>query len=993
GGEVTLDDDDYFGDPVVEAARLCASCTAGQILSSHIVVLMAGRRNPHESTMIGPLSLKGLPEPTVTVEILWTPIVVTTAGIGALPALLDERGSFPFAGRQSEVMVLSDAYAEVATGATRLVMLVGEPGIGKTRLTSQFAREVLDLGGLVLAGRSDELVSAPYQPFVEALRWRIEQSGGIDGLGSMAGQLVRLVPELARTAPTLDAPTSASPDEERMVLFAAVREWLASSAEDQPVLLVLDDIHWADMATLLLLRHVVLNDPVAGLLVVATYRDTDVDRTHPLMGMLADFYRRGEVERLALNGLDRLEVTELMALTAEHHLEDSALALAETLTDDTGGNPFFVTEVLRHLTESGAMIEGGSRWVDRAGDPYLPEGIRYVVGRRVSVLPDETQRLLSSASVIGPRFDLELLAALGDASADEVLDALEPAVAAHLIVETGAGSFQFAHALVRETLHLELSTTRRGRLHLLVAQALESAHDPDSVMVELAYHWGETGLSQFDDVAFARARRAAELANDRLAPDEAARWYRIARERLDGRDPAVDAVLLCQLGLAESLSGQSGWQETLLAAARAAIASGDLETAIEALGGSPHGFRSGPIRDPNPEKVALLRTALARPEITHRQRARATLALAKEMLTTRDLDQRRALHIEAMALVNEIPDSLEWIRAMSGADSSIPSSALDRPFLEQVNSRATEARELARERSDPEMEYHSLSWLGWTRLHLGRADFAQIVDDMRALFPAFPSPMLRLNTIHFEYHLAIRRGHIRDARSLLDDYTNTARVIGEDITRMAGLAKIGTIREVAGLGRILDTLASGPVMEAENGGPGPATGLWCLALAESGQIAAAAELLVRVGRHQFLDMPDDGSLPVAQASWAEAAALVGDLRACRAFFERLLPWHDLPPVVGFWYGGSTARYLALLSSAMGRHGEADDWFAEAIGETTRTGSPPWTARAQIDWGERLFARGEVQSAKRLANEALDQIGTLELTVSRNRATELLAACD
>ncbi|HYN32874.1 MAG TPA: adenylate/guanylate cyclase domain-containing protein, partial [Ilumatobacteraceae bacterium] len=116
GGEVTLDDDDYFGDPVVEAARLCASCTAGQILSSHIVVLMAGRRNPHESTMIGPLSLKGLPEPTVTVEILWTPIVVTTAGIGGLPALLDERGSFPCAGRQSEGMVLSDAYAQVATG-------------------------------------------------------------------------------------------------------------------------------------------------------------------------------------------------------------------------------------------------------------------------------------------------------------------------------------------------------------------------------------------------------------------------------------------------------------------------------------------------------------------------------------------------------------------------------------------------------------------------------------------------------------------------------------------------------------------------------------------------------------------------------------------------------------------------------------------------------------------------------------------------------------
>jgi class 3 adenylate cyclase len=408
-GEVTREGDDYFGDPVIEAARLCARCDGGQVLATDLVRLNAGRRNPHASNPLGPLELKGLPDPVEVVELIWEPQERQSTEHSSLPGLLTESGRFPFAGRQKEAEALLGAYSSVATGATRLVLVAGEPGIGKTRLTSELAQQVLDAGALVLAGRSDELVGVPYQPFMDALRWQMAQPGGVEDLGPRAGELVRLVPELFSILPDLAPPIVSSPEAERLALFEAVREWLGALSAHQPVLLVLDDLHWADMGTLLLLRHVIANDPVPGLLVVATYRDTDLDRTHPLSNVLAEFHRRGDVERIVLSGLEEAEVTELMEKTAGHELDEVAINLAMTVQVDTGGNPFFVGEVLRHLAESGAITQEDGRWVAaRDGDPYLPEGIRQVVGRRLSVLPEETQKLLSSASVIGTRFDLDL---------------------------------------------------------------------------------------------------------------------------------------------------------------------------------------------------------------------------------------------------------------------------------------------------------------------------------------------------------------------------------------------------------------------------------------------------------------------------------------------------------------------------------------------------------------------------------------------------------
>ena len=560
GGEVTREDDDYFGDPVIEAARLCAAVRRRPDPRHRAGATDGGST---ESPPAPSTRRSGAQRPPATGGVDRGPLGARGANDAeaGLPMLLEEEGRFPFAGREEEAGQLLGAWGSVMTGGTRLVLIAGEPGIGKTRLTSEVSAQVAASGATVLAGRCDELVGVPYQPFAEALRWQLALPGGVDRLGSSPGELVRLVPELARIVPDLAPPVDVTPDAERLVLFQSVHSWLGTCTRDHPVLLVLDDLHWADMGTLLLLRHVVANSPVAGLLVVGTYRDTDLDRTHPLSTMLSDFHRRGDVERIALAGLDDREVSDLMSRTAGHELDESGRALARALHHDTGGNPFFVGEVLRHLAERGSITQEAGRWVAGRLDDgeRLPEGIRQVVGRRLSILPEDTQRILSSASVVGARFDLDLLSAVTDVRPDDLLDAIEPAIDAHLVLETGVGRYQFAHALVRSTLHAELSTTRRARLHLAVAEALEKLHgaDLDPVMSDLAYHWGEVGTATVDNVALHYARRAAELAMDRAAPDEAARWFRVARERLDGTDPAMDAELLCQQGTAEAWRARS----------------------------------------------------------------------------------------------------------------------------------------------------------------------------------------------------------------------------------------------------------------------------------------------------------------------------------------------------------------------------------------------------------------------------------------------------
>ena len=286
--------------------------------------------------------------------------------------------------------------------------------------------------------------------------------------------LLALVPGLSDVVPDLAAPTRADPDTERYALFDAVVALLEMASTEAPVVLVLDDLHWAAKPTLLLLRHVLRFGDHARVQIVGTYRSTDLDRSHPLAAMLADLHRDGTANRISLSGLDEDDVS---AYVAEAGYDDEELGHA--LAAVTGGNPFFLIEALRHVDESGGVWDPGT----------LPQGVREAVSRRLSRLPIETNKALAAAAVVGSRFALDLVERV---FGDDLVDAFDEAAKAGIVIEESGGRYRFNHAIVRQSLLAELPSMRRMRLHQRIATTLEDQPGADDeLLAELAHHYFE----------------------------------------------------------------------------------------------------------------------------------------------------------------------------------------------------------------------------------------------------------------------------------------------------------------------------------------------------------------------------------------------------------------------------------------------------------------------------------------------------------------------
>ena len=477
------EDGDYFGEPVIEAARLCATCASGQVLAANVVRLMAGRRSRHTCHSLGELHLKGLVDPVETVEVLWQPLPETGAPTAIpLPSRLGRRPTAGVVGRESEMEAINEAVKRVAADEGRQVLLIsGEAGMGKTTLAAEAARSAFAIGACVLFGHCEEDLATPYQLFSEALGHYVTHAveerliAHVDAYGS---ELSRLVPALASRVPNLPVSKTTDADTERYLLFAAVVGLLASLSEQQPVVLVLDDLQWADKGSLALLRHLATSELSMRVLVLGTYRDSELSRSHPLFDTLGALRRPHAISRIELIGLNDSGVVAFLEAAAGQTLDDAGVDLAHAVYRETDGNPFFVYEVLRHLSETGAIYQDATgRWTTHTTPKQLalPDSVREVIGSRVGRLGERAERVLSLAAVIGRDFDLALLAKATKIPEDELVDILDAAQAAALIREVSdtPGQYNFARALICHTLDDDLGPTRRARAHRQIAEALE----------------------------------------------------------------------------------------------------------------------------------------------------------------------------------------------------------------------------------------------------------------------------------------------------------------------------------------------------------------------------------------------------------------------------------------------------------------------------------------------------------------------------------------
>jgi tetratricopeptide (TPR) repeat protein len=493
-----------------------------------------------------------------------------------------------FVGRREELDQLKGALEQTLSGKGALVMLGGEPGIGKTRLAEEFAVYAGLRGAQVLSGRAYEgEASVPYRPFVEALRQHVRSRPDDElrrQMGPGAPEVATLVSEVRRRFPDIEEVPRLEPEAERLRLFESVSEFLHNAATANPVVLFLDDLHWADKPSLLLLQHVARNSGGDRLLIVGAYRDVELDRRHPLADALAALRRLPNYRRVLLRGLSEETISDL--LTAMDPSEAGAArwaALAQALYRETEGNPFFIHEVLAHLIETGKIAREGGRWVNRVtsiSELGIPEGVREVVGRRLSRLSEGCNRMLTLASTMAGGFSWDALKAIcTDVPEAQLLDLLEETLAAQLIAERkreGAGTYDFTHALIRQTLYEELSTPRRVLLHRQIGEALEKlyAANVEPHLAELAHHFYQAAPGGDLEKAIDYSRRAGERAMEVYAWEEATGYFERAIESLELKpdpDDALHCDLLVNLGTAQNAErNASGARKTLLSAARLA---------------------------------------------------------------------------------------------------------------------------------------------------------------------------------------------------------------------------------------------------------------------------------------------------------------------------------------------------------------------------------------------------------------------------------------
>src|SRR3954468_7265076 len=533
-GEVVYDQGDYYGTPVVVAKRLCDAAAGGEILVSELIRGLVGSRGGYAFQPVGGLRLKGLAEPLEAAKVAWAGPARPPVRPATDPAPGAARIRGPFVGRRAESRELSAALDAAHGGHGSILLLAGEAGVGKTRLAEEVAEMAAAQGDTVLWGRAWEAGGAPaYWPWTQIIRELLHHRPAdevIEDLGWGAPYVGQIAPEVGRRPPASNGHEDPLDSEAaRFSTFDATASFLRAAAARRPIVVVLDDLHAADVATVRLLEFLARTVQHARILAIATHREGAECHSADVAAALADLGRAAR--RLVLCGLSREEVLELAAAQAP---DPPPPPLVDRLHVLTEGNPLFVDEVIRLLAAEGALAEPGALAPGRLA---VPEGVRDTIRRRLDPLAPSALRILTAAAVIGPEFRLEALARVLAADRSALLGELEAAAQAGLVEarQHALGSYRFAHALIREVLYDDLAAQDRVALHAAVGAALLELHGdgPDAPLSELAHHFVEAAPAGNPARAVDYAARAGERALHSTAYEQAVELFADALRALE----------------------------------------------------------------------------------------------------------------------------------------------------------------------------------------------------------------------------------------------------------------------------------------------------------------------------------------------------------------------------------------------------------------------------------------------------------------------------
>jgi class 3 adenylate cyclase/tetratricopeptide (TPR) repeat protein len=899
-----------------------------------------------------------------------------------------------FVGREREMERLLAGLEDSLAGRGRLLMLVGEPGIGKTRTAQELVTYARLRGARVLIGRSFEGEGAPaYWPWAQMARAYIEERGAEDAaaeMGAGAADIAQVLPELRELIPGLDTSPSGDPEEARFRYFDSTATFLKNASRTEPLVLFLDDLHWADKPSLLFLQFLARELQGSRILVIGTYRDVALSRRHPLSEALAELARESLMERILLRGLTETDVARFIEMTAS---VEAPPRLVEAVYEQTEGNPFFVSEVVNLLASEGRLEGGGDL---REVVVTIPQGVREVVGRRLDQLSKECNFTLSAASVIGREFGLdvldrvvcdEVLAQMPEhadqLTKERLLEVIEEAVRARVIAPSpnAVGRYHFAHALMREALYEELGVTRRVRLHRRIGEVIEQLFEArrDDHLDELAHHFLQAQeLDKAVDYSIHAAGRAMTL----LAYEEGAKLYEQALQAMEMRGGVggrEQAELLLALGDAQGRAGEPlAAKDSFYRAAEAARAARADEQLARAALGLADRFTVGLVEEP---LIALMEEALdAVPEDDSPMRSRLLASLG--MVTFfQSWARADSLTQDAIAMARRLddPGALAW--GLYARHFVL----FEPEWLEERHAIVRELLEVARVAGERDIAVEARGLLLIDLLESGD------VRGAREEIEAFARGAEELRRPSYKRMVAIRRSMMALLEGRLDQVEPILAAeslhadwgaVDPNLLQGAAVAVYELRRHQGRLEELVDAMEK---LAAEY----PAVPAWRCALS----LLYVSLGRTDDGRHEMERLAVDGFAPiladpnrmVGLTMLAQVAARLTDRPHGDEVYELLLPYADRNVVVGAGWAceGSASLPLGELAAALGRYEDAERHYERAIEMNLALESPPLVAETRMRYAAMLTERdgpNDAEQATELVGQALEAGQRLGMSV-------------